>query len=150
MSHLFYIIPEYCSHAIYHGWHLYERDRPDGSRNDDGDWGWFQGSLSLMRVRALCASIGHDDMPLVTYKTGSGKYQSFVDEFAARFPLGLRVRRKQFDEYESVPLGLDIHPDRQLIHKEERLYFAHSRIGLVVVLATDVDDAERFAMVIQS
>lgn len=136
---LSYIIPEFCHADFFHGWHIYERERIDGSRNSDGDWGWFQGALSIMPVRNLCVELGYVDMPAVTYDTGSGRYREFVDEFAVRFPLGIRVRKHAMG-YEAVPLGLDINPDR--ISQAPRLYFSfHGGITKATV-ATSLKEAD--------
>jgi hypothetical protein len=147
-SDLVYILPEFCHHDFFNGWHLYERERADGSRNSDGEWGWLQGPLSCGRVRELCVLMGYADMPEVHYRYGSGEYRKFVDEFARRFPLGLRVRKNRWHGYEPVPLGLDTHPDRQLVLKRSRLYFAHRDGHSYAMLATGVDDAERALEVI--
>jgi len=142
---LVYILPEFCDHAFYHGWHLYERERADGTRNSDGEWGC---GLSLYRVRQLCIQIGHVDMPELDRKPGAAwngdaitLQARFVDEFTRRFPFGLRAWKDRW-EYMPAPLGLDTHPDRQIIYKESRLYFAWRNGKQYTMLATDIDDAQ--------
>ena len=94
----FYILPEYCSADLFMGWHLYERDRRDGSRNDDGDWGWIRASsFGMNNVKRLCDELGHTDMPPVDrYNDG------FIDEFARRFPDGILVRLGEYHWYKAL------------------------------------------------
>lgn len=82
-----FILAEYCCSHFYHGWHLYERNRNDGSRNDDpwDWWGWLRGELQQRHVRDLCVEIGYD-APAVT-RHG----QELAEWFAATFPNGLEV-----------------------------------------------------------
>jgi hypothetical protein len=88
----FYLYPEFCSHDFFHGWHLYERDRNDGSRNDDGDWGWIRSSsMRASDVQKFCREFLHLDMPT--------DYEKFVDEFARRFPRGIPVILGEYQRY---------------------------------------------------
>lgn len=95
---IFYLYPEYCSGPFYMGWHIYERDRNDGSINDSGDWGWIRSSsLWMDGVKRLCDELGHSDMPAVVRYEGR-----FIDEFARRFPNGILVRLGEYHRYEIV------------------------------------------------
>ena len=82
------IIAEFCSHDLYHGWHLYRRDRADGSRNDDGSWGLLSGHWRIAPVHARCRDAGHDP-PDPPSKKPWDNCQRFAEWFAATYPDGM-------------------------------------------------------------
>lgn len=55
-----WLIAEYCSHAIYMGWHLYLRDSCEPrTRNADGGWGWIRhSSFNRGSAHSVLASLG--------------------------------------------------------------------------------------------
>lgn len=85
-----FLFAKYCPGPFYMGWWLYERDRMDGSHNNDGDWGWLKnGSWRLRAAYDLCCELGHCDMP-EPKDYGS---DAFAEEFGRRFPEGIKVCR---------------------------------------------------------
>ncbi|WP_455387604.1 hypothetical protein [Petrachloros mirabilis] len=82
-----YLIAEYCCSQFYHGWHLYQRDRNDGSRNDDpwDWWGWLRGDFRHQEIYDLLVSAGYDP-PKPKWHS-----QELAEWFAANLPNGLEV-----------------------------------------------------------
>ena len=91
-----YLIAEYCEGPFFMGWWLYERDRNDGSPNDDNRWGWLRcncfyggcnqyGGCAVGRVYDFCRALGQE--PPQPRRSGDG----FAEWFAATFPHGLVV-----------------------------------------------------------
>ena len=94
----YFCFAEYCSHQFFSGWWLYERETNDGQPNADGYWGWLQdrdSSSPQQKLNDLCRRMGHDP-PLLTRYT-----QKFAEWFAATFPNGLQVVKKNW-KYELV------------------------------------------------
>ena len=48
-----YLLAEECRGEFFTGWHLYLRDRPDGSRNDHpyNPWGWLRDEFARAPAR---------------------------------------------------------------------------------------------------
>ena len=89
-----WIIAEYCDADLFTGWHLYERDRYDGSPNEDGDWGWLR--RGNLRLRFEIAQL----FPLLPQPVNVRDtfdeiewHNRFVEAFAANYPEGVRVLR---------------------------------------------------------
>lgn len=82
---------EYCPGPFYMGWWLYERDRTDRSRNDDGDWGWLRDFYHLRPVYELLVAAGRVDAPEVRNHPHVCS-QKLAEWFAKEYPQGLRVR----------------------------------------------------------
>jgi len=92
-----WLVAEFCSHDLFHGWWLYCRDNNEKKRNcDDGGWGWLHGEYPLTRVENLCREMGYSPPP-------AGRWsQALAEWFAQTFPDGLRVFRDRFGKYEPV------------------------------------------------
>ena len=95
-----WIRPEYCGADFYTGWHLYARDRNDGSANDDGEWlrrglglhaGWK--GLRDIGINLTRPMHPHSTPAEITAAT------KFIKEFVARYPGGLEVERVGNWEY---------------------------------------------------
>jgi len=81
-----FILPEFCEgsyEGFFRGWHLYLRQRTDGSRNDDGDWGWIRHPSDCFYLQSFLIAIGAPRFHAGYELTGW---------FAATFPKGLEVR----------------------------------------------------------
>jgi hypothetical protein len=98
-----YLYPEECPGPFYMGWWLYLRDRADGSRNDDGDWGWLRYDGDLRLVREFLLSVGRADPPPVTYTASSAhQAQKWGEWFAANYPGGIKVLVHEDDNGRTV------------------------------------------------
>lgn len=93
-----YLIAEYCEGPFYMGWWLYERDRNDGSPNDDHGWGWLRcscwydacgrfGGCDVYAVYTFCRALGHEP------PAPQRNRDRFAEWFAATFPHGLLVEK---------------------------------------------------------
>jgi hypothetical protein len=81
-----FILPEFCKgsyEGFFRGWHLYLRQRLDGGRNDDVDWGWIRYPEHCTFLQQLLTDIGAPQ-----FHRGSG----LADWFAVAFPDGIEVR----------------------------------------------------------
>lgn len=65
------------------GWWLYLRDRNDGSRNDNGDWGWFRGHTQ--GIHDFLVRLGHTPPNADRYD------QKLAEWFAENFPGGMLI-----------------------------------------------------------
>lgn len=95
------LIAEYCGGQFYMGWHLYYRQRADGSRNDDGEWGWIRrSSLLTHRIGELLSKID-PQCPKIQYVNNaadeSRQWSVLVDWFAGRFPDGVPISIDRID-----------------------------------------------------
>jgi hypothetical protein len=92
-----FLYPEYCDADLFTGWHLYLRDRNDGSPNDDGGWGWVR--RSDMASRSLAALF--PELPqLTTYEGVEAEiawHNRFITAFVAKYPKGVLVDRNGYD-----------------------------------------------------
>jgi hypothetical protein len=59
------IIAERCSDPfVFMGWHLYAREKTDGSRNTNGGWGWLpRGECDSVAIPRICAELGYGGIP---------------------------------------------------------------------------------------
>lgn len=84
-----FLLPEYCEGGfgigIYKGWHLYLRQRRDGTPNDDHDWGWIQYTETCFWLHRLLKTI--DAPPMLSRHS-----YEIAEWFAKVFPQGLEVR----------------------------------------------------------
>ena len=91
-----YILPEYCDADLFTGWHLYERDRRDGSPNDDGSWGWLRRGISLRELARLLPDLPQPIGISDTFKDIEW-HNRFVAAFVDRFPAGVIVEKDGYD-----------------------------------------------------
>lgn len=80
-----WLLAEECKADFYTGWWLYLRDRNDGTRNDDGDWGWQRDEWGLQEVEKLLRSVGEDCPKAERYS------QALAEWFGRIHAGGLRV-----------------------------------------------------------
>lgn len=106
-----WLLAEYNPAPFYCGWWLYERDRNDGTENDDprDRWGWLRDNDRPQPVYRLLAAMGRADAPVVPDYPPPGGGQPFAAWFAENYPLGLRVR-KAGGEYELLKAPGDACP----------------------------------------
>ncbi len=83
------IIAEYCDSGIaYTGWHLYVREKTDGNRNTNGDWGWVRDDSRLVRIAELC-DLEPPEVPTWCRTSKSG----FISAFREKYPDGFSAYR---------------------------------------------------------
>ncbi len=89
------LIAEYNPATFYMGWHLYLRDRTDGSRNDDGEWGWIRRSSLLCVPLADFVRSINPAAPEVKHVLNTqdeiSQWNRFTEWFAVEFPHGIEI-----------------------------------------------------------
>jgi len=98
-----YLLAEYCPGPFYMGWHLYLRDRNDGSPNDErwDGWGWLRmggAYTELASLHAFLAALGHEGPFPERHRE-----ERFAEWFAGKFPGGLHLASSE-DGWELVEI----------------------------------------------
>jgi len=87
-----WLLAEECKAQFYMGWWLYVRDRNDGSKNDDGEWGWQRDEHRLQAIEQFLRRLGEAPPPAERYS------QALAEWFGRTYPGGLRVHIDKWGE----------------------------------------------------